>query len=80
MVPKVLYHKHLSGQALLKKKHLKSKCLYPEEFQNFTASKIAREMEAFIWRTRKNINCEAGKVPEYRVSAWMERLLELKIH
>ena len=37
-------------------------------------------MEAFIWRTRKKINREAGKVPEYRVSTWMERLLELKVH
>ena len=37
-----------------------------------------RVMETLIWRTRKKKkNSEAGKVPEYTVSAWMERLFDL---
>ena len=38
---------------------------------------MVRGIEAFIWRKRRKVNGEVGKVPKYTESVWMERPLEL---
>ena len=35
-------------------------------------------MENFIWVRERKVNGEAGEVAEYTVSAWTERLVELR--
>ena len=54
------------------------KCLDPEEFQNFTASNGWLEKWKLSYDIRKSkVNGGTDEVPEYTVSAWMERILEL---
>ena len=53
-------------------------CLSPEEFQNFTTSSGQLDKWTLSYGVQKRkVNDEAGKEPEYMVSARMETLLEL---
>ena len=54
------------------------KCLDKVEFKNFTASNGWLEKWKISYGVReRKVNGDAGKVDEYTVSAWMERLVEL---
>ena len=54
------------------------KCLDKVEFKNCIASNGWLEKWKISYCVReRNVNGEAGKVAEYTVSAWMERLVEL---
>ena len=53
------------------------KCLDKVEFKNFTASNGWLEKWKISYDVReRKVNCEAGEVAEYTVSAWTERLVE----
>ena len=54
------------------------KCIDKVEFKNFTASNGWLEKRKISYDVReRKVNCEAGEVAEYTVSAWTERLVEL---
>ena len=54
------------------------KCLEKVEFKNFTASNGWLEKCKISYGVReRKVKREAGEVAEYRVSAWMEKLVEL---
>ena len=64
---------------MLKKEAMEiKKCLEKVEFKNFTASNGWLEKCKISYGVReRKVKCEAGEVAEYRVSAWMDKLVEL---
>ena len=64
---------------MLKKEAMEiKKCLEKVEFKNFTASNGWLEKCKISYGVReRKVKREAGEVAEYRVSAWMDKLVEL---
>ena len=62
MVPKALHRKHLSERDNVKRR----------SHENREVLGFRRNLKTLLSLT----NGEAGEVPEYTVSAWMERLLQ----